>query len=108
MLFYSLSNNGSNNTGYEENNKILIFCIFISPIYNFSLAGNIFVYTPSQGANKEKYFINHNIKVKMPTLAGNKQRRAFSTIRQKMEGPNPSEMDIKVFNPAPTYCLQVE
>ena len=23
-----------------------------------------------------------------------------------MDGPNPSEMDIKVFIPAPTYCLQ--
>ena len=23
-----------------------------------------------------------------------------------MEGPNPSEMDIKVFIPAPTFCLQ--
>ena len=31
--------------------------------------------------------------------------RAF---QQKMDGPNPSEMDIKVFIPAPTYCLQFE
>ena len=33
---------------------------FHSPIYTFSLAGNIIIYTPSQGTNKEKYF-NHNI-----------------------------------------------
>ena len=25
-----------------------------------------------------------------------------------MDGPNPSEMDIKVFTPAPKYCLQAE
>ena len=45
---------------------------FISPIYTFSLAENIIVYTPIQGTNREKYF-NHIIyKAKMPTLAGNK------------------------------------
>ena len=38
-----------------------------------SLAGNIIVYTPDQGTNKEKYF-NHIIYQRkgMPTLAGNK------------------------------------
>ena len=25
-----------------------------------------------------------------------------------MDGPNPSEMDIKVLTPAPTFCLQLE
>ena len=45
---------------------------FVSPIYTFSSARNIIVYTPIQGTNREKYF-NHNIyKGKMPTLAGNK------------------------------------
>ena len=29
--------------------------------------------------------------------------RAFSIFRQKMDGPNPSEMDIKVSIPAPTF-----
>ena len=57
----------------QESKKILSYCTFISPNYTFSLAGNIIVYTPSQGISREKYFINHNIKVKMPTLAGNKQ-----------------------------------
>ena len=33
--------------------------------------------------------------------------RAFSTFRQKMDGPNPSEMDIKVFIPAPTLLFTV-
>ena len=28
--------------------------------------------------------------------------------RQKMDGPNPSNLDIKVSTPAPTYCLQFE
>ena len=29
-------------------------------------------------------------------------------FRQKMDGPNMSEMDIKVFIPAPTFCLRNE
>ena len=32
--------------------------------------------------------------------------RDFPFFWQKMDGPNPSEMDIKVFIPAPTNCLQ--
>ena len=32
--------------------------------------------------------------------------RAFSIFRQKMDGPNASEMDIKVFIPAPTFYIQ--
>ena len=45
---------------------------FVSPIYTFFLAGNINVYMPIQGTNREKYF-NHNIyKGRMPTLTGNK------------------------------------
>ena len=35
-------------------------CTFISPIYTFPWRENIFVYTPDQGTNREKYF-NHNI-----------------------------------------------
>ena len=31
---------------------------FVSPIYTFSLAGNIIAYTPNQGTNREKYFNN--------------------------------------------------
>ena len=31
--------------------------------------------------------------------------RAFSIFRQKMDGLNPSKMDIKVFIPAPTFYL---
>ena len=33
---------------------------FVSPIYVFSLPGNIIVYMPNQGTNREKYF-NHAI-----------------------------------------------
>ena len=29
----------------------------VSSVYTFSLAGNIIVYTPNQGTNREKYFI---------------------------------------------------
>ena len=46
--------------------------IFVSLIYTFSLAGNIFDFTPIQRTNREKYF-NHIInKEKMPTPAGKK------------------------------------
>ena len=49
------------------NNSTLVF-----PIYTFSMAGNIIVYTPSQSTNREKYF-NHTIyKETMPTLTGKK------------------------------------
>ena len=47
----------------------------------------------------------------MPTLAGtfpsssSLKRCAFPSFDRKMEVPNPSEFDIKVLIPAPTYCL---
>ena len=47
-------------TVLEGNNLYKNNCTFISPIYKFSLAGNIIVYTPNQGTNREKYF-NHII-----------------------------------------------
>ena len=34
--------------------------------------------------------------------------RVVSMYRPKMDGPNLSEMDIKVLLPAPTFCLQAE
>ena len=34
--------------------------------------------------------------------------RVFSISGQTMDGPNPSEMDVEVFIPEPTYCLQTE
>ena len=34
--------------------------------------------------------------------------RVLSMFRQKMEEPNPSETDIKLFIPALTYCVQTE
>ena len=51
----------------------------------------------------------------MPTLAGIEQRfhptlpsedAPFPSFDRKMDGPNPSEMDIKMSIPAPTFCLQ--
>ena len=82
----------------------------VSPIFTFSLAGNIIVYTPIQSTNREKYF-NHIIYFKkMPTLAGKNTSpsissfidRVFSIFRRKKYMSNPSEMDIKVLVPAPT------
>ena len=54
--------------------------------------------------------------MKMPTLAEKKTTfpsissligRAFSMFRQKMDGRNPLEMDIEVFNPAATFLFTV-
>ena len=49
---------------------VLLFLLFIPYL---SLAGNIIVYTPNQGTNREKYF-SHIIYQRngMPTLVGNK------------------------------------
>ena len=48
----------------EYNTKGYNLCInnstFVSPIYTFSLAGNIIAYTPIRGTNSEDYF-NHII-----------------------------------------------
>ena len=41
---------------------------FVSPICTFSLAGNIIIYTPNQGTNRENYFNLIIYKRKMPTL----------------------------------------
>ena len=43
-----------------NNNRNNIKCTFDSPIYTSSLAGNIIVYMPSRGRNKEKNFILNN------------------------------------------------
>ena len=43
--------------GYNLYNN---YSTFVSPIYTFSVAGNIIVYRPIQGTNREKYF-NHII-----------------------------------------------
>ena len=94
-----------------------MFFTFVSPIYTFSLVGNRIVYTPSQGTNKEKYWHFYYIKARMLTLAGNKQLfhpsfppmdARFSFFRRKIDGPNPSEMDIKMPIPPPTFHLQAK
>ena len=46
---------------------------FLSNIYTSPLAGTIFVYTLGQSRNREKFFLKQNIRVKRPTLVGNKQ-----------------------------------
>ena len=43
---------------------------FISPIYTFSLAGNIIVYKTNQGTNKENYFIYNIYKWKNDDSGG--------------------------------------
>ena len=47
-----------------NNNKDKILCTFVSLNYTISLAGNIIVYTPIQGTNRENYFNHSNYKSK--------------------------------------------
>ena len=81
------------------------FGIFNSPIYSFSLAGNIIVCTPCQGRIRKKYYGNkqqQRLKCRLwweintfPSfffLIG----RILSIFRRKKDGLNPSEIDIKV------------
>ena len=129
-MLFTVFSNGNNNitiTGFYRQHYTVLVKIkkFYKVLHLYShftylyllLAGNIIVYTPSSGTTREKYFIKDNIKVKTPILAGKKTTfpsissligRAFSILRPKMDRPNPSEMDIKVSIPAPTYCLQFE
>ena len=93
------------------------FCTFIFHDYTFSLVlgGKQLLTCQVKGTNREIHSINHNIQVKNAD-SGRKQTTfssifsliglAFSTFRQKMVGPNPSEMAMKVFIFAPTCCLQ--
>ena len=65
----------SNSVQYRKATNLYIDnSTFVSPIHTFSLAGNIIVYTPNQGINREKCFIHIMYEGKMPTLAGNKDR----------------------------------
>ena len=65
---------------------------------------------------ERKVFSNINQKGKMSTLAANKhfyihfslRGRVFSIFGHKMYGPRTSEMDIKLFNPAPTQEIVVQ
>ena len=83
---------------------------FVSPIYTFSLAGNIIVYKPIQGTNKEKYFNHLSITEKCrlwrelntsPSISSF-IHRVFSIFRRKKYGSNPLEKDTKVIFPTPT------
>ena len=77
----------------------------ISRIYIFYLAGNIVLYTPSQGTKREKY-INH---INYKGTGGWLQREiitfpsissligcVFSIFQRKKHEPNPSETDINI------------
>ena len=71
------------------------------------MAGNINVYTPIQATKSGKYFNHIIFRRRLPTLEGKKHLSVhfflvFSIFRRKKMGSNPSEMDIKVVNPAPT------
>ena len=61
--------NKCNTKGYKIYNN---HSTFVSPIYTFSSEGNINVYTPIQGMNREKYLNHIMSKGKTPTLAGYK------------------------------------
>ena len=48
------------NTKLKATELYINISAFVSPIYTFSLAGNIIVFTPIHSTNREKY-LNHNI-----------------------------------------------
>ena len=62
----------SNFTTIAKDCNLYNISTLVSPIYNFSLAGNINVYTPIQGRNKEKYNKHIIYERKMPLMVGNK------------------------------------
>ena len=92
----------------------IVFCTFVSPNKTFFLAGNIIVYTPTQGTIKKSTNITNISKLECQlwreiynfSIHFSPIGRAFSIFRQKIDGPNPSEMHIKVFIPALTFYLQ--
>ena len=64
----------SNSVQYRKATNLFFLKItFDSSIYAFSWAGNIIVYAPIQGTNREKYFIHVIYEGKMATLAGIKR-----------------------------------
>ena len=92
-------------------NNLINISTFVSPIYTFSLALNILVYTPSQGKNREKYLnqITYQDKkgqlwreintfLSISSLIG----YVFSIFWRITYDPTPSEIEIEVFIPAPT------
>ena len=95
---------------------IVLFLYFRFSYLSFSLAGNLIVYTPGQCTNRDKYpqkvtskwgcrlWREMNIFPSISYLIG----RVLTMFRQRIDGPNPVEMDSKVFIPAPTFCLQTE
>ena len=92
------------------------FRVSFCPTNTFSLAGNVFGSTPSQGTNAEKSLLvknqtgnpNHGGKQTPFTFILSLTGRVLSNFRQKKDGVDPSETDIKVLICAPTFCLQAE
>ena len=62
-----MKKNSFNNT--KGCNLYNINSTFVSPTYTFSLAGNIIVYKPIPGTNRDKYFTHLFYKGLIPTLA---------------------------------------
>ena len=84
---------------------------FVSPIHTFSLAGNIFVYTPFHGTNREKVLSSYYLQSKIAD-SGRKSAPLrpfflpwtafFSSFDQKMYVQSVRK-DINVVVPAPTH-----
>ena len=89
----------------------LVFSVLLFVLF---LTGNTIVCTLSQGTNREKYSykIQHQ-RLKCQLWRGTNTFSSISSLmghvlsirRRKMDGPNPSEMDIKVPVNAPTSNL---
>ena len=84
-------------------------------LLKFFLAGNIIVYTPSQGTNREKYnekMTKSEWECRIWREINNLSIHPFPLrtlpfhLSIEKGRPNPSGMDIKVFISVPTFCLQ--
>ena len=82
---------------------------FVSPVYTFSLAGNIVASTPVQSTIREKKLFSYYLRSKNADSGGKKNTlrpflfswtATFPSFDENY-GCNPSERDIKVIIPAP-------
>ena len=73
----------SNPVEYSKATNYILILVLSFLLFIPFRAGNIIVYTPNRGTNREEYF-NHIIyKEKMPTLAGNKQLSVHSFLHRR-------------------------
>ena len=96
------------------NTFIVLFGTFVPPTCTFSLAGNMIAYIPVKLQTGKVTLIIRALKARwrlwweintFPPVSSLKGC-VFPNFWQKMDEPNPSEMNVKVLIPAPIHCSQ--